>query len=303
MSINAVPSVFLQLQSNENICETELIHTQDGFWMIGKSLAEILARKGILDFLDADGTRLACDKFFDDWFLFAVPGEGDYVYSLLKLREQEYDANGDSPADGDTPGVTISFIEFLCEPLLSCLAVPTDANRQRLYCEIDRVVVRKGQRHHKYLKKYFINPKSEGTYLIADRYIGYIVSLSQNEFVNTSEHYKEIARKRTARLPRFIESLNRAAGCVVCDHEKIYIKSKESLTKYERAAILATHTGNTSERSFVAEVRLHARFLTPLARIRIPLLGRSAYDSAIRADMTIDDKELAVFTQIFQGKI
>jgi hypothetical protein len=34
-----------------------------------------------------------------------VPSENDYVYGLLKLREQEHDAEGDSPADGDTPGV------------------------------------------------------------------------------------------------------------------------------------------------------------------------------------------------------
>lgn len=56
--------------------------------------------------------------------------------------------------------------------------------------------------------------------------------------------------------------------------------------------ILATHTADVSFASFAAEVQYHARFLTPLARIPIPFLGRSLYDSAIRADMTIDDCEL-----------
>ena len=63
-------------------------------------------------------------------------------------------------------------------------------------------------------------------------------------------------------------------------------------TQYEKLAILATHTADVSFPSFAAEVQYHARFLTPLARIPIPFLGRSLYDSAIRADMTIDDCEL-----------
>ena len=73
--------------------------------------------------------------------------------------------------------------------------------------------------------------------------------------------------------------------------EKICIKNIEKLTEYEALAILATHTGNTSLYSFAAEVEYHARFLTPLAKIKIPFFGRSIYDSAIRADMTIDDTE------------
>ncbi len=291
MGINAVPSVFSRLQSEKCICTADWVETQDGFWMICKSLSEILAQKDILDFPDENGTRLACDKFFDDWFLYAVPSENDYVYSLLKLREQEHDAEGDSPADGDTPGVTISFVPFLCEALLGCLAVPTDENRQRLDCEIDRVVARRGQRYHESLKRYFIAPQAEGTYLVADLYVKYIASFVKNGALDVPEHYREISRNRSTRLPRFIESVNQAAGRVVCDHKKIYIQNEGTLTEYERAVILATHTGNTSRYSFAAEVEYHAGFLTPLAKIKIPFCRKSLYDSAIRADMTIGDAE------------
>jgi hypothetical protein len=291
MSINAVPSVFLQLRSNENIYETDLANTQDGFWMVRKSLSEILAQKGIIDFPDENGTRLACDKFYDDWFLYAVQSESDYVYSLLKLREQEHDSEGDSPADGDTPGVTVSFIAFSCEALLGCLAAPTDENRQILDCEIDRVVARRGQLHHDDLKRYFIDPKSEGTYLVADLYVKYIASFAENGVLDVPEHYREISKNRNTRLPSFIEAVNQAAGRIVCDHEKIYFQNAEELTEYERAAILATHTGNTSRYSFAAEVEYHARFLTPLAKIKIPFFKKSFYDSAVRADMTIGDAE------------
>ena len=200
MRIHAVPAVFLQLQADEGIYETEIVHTQDGFWMVGKSLSEILARKNVLDFPNADGVRLACDKFFDDWFLYAVPGKSDYVYSLLKLREQEHDAECGSPADGDTPGVTISFVPFACEVLLGCLATPTDENRQRLDCEIDRVVARGRQRHHESLKRYFVDPKAEGPYLVADLYAKYVAFFAENATLNVPVHYREIARTKKSRI-------------------------------------------------------------------------------------------------------
>ena len=85
--------------------------------------------------------------------------------------------------------------------------------------------------------------------------------------------------------------MNKAAWRVVCDNEYIYLEDRDELTEQEALAILATHTGNTSFYSFAAEVEYHARFLTPLAKIKIPFFGRSIYDSAIRADMTVGDTE------------
>ena len=89
----------------------------------------------------------------------------------------------------------------------------------------------------------------------------------------------------------FIEELNRKAGYVLCDQKRLYIRNPQNPTPCEAAAILATHTGNTSLFSFAAEVEYHARFLTPWAKIRIPLLGRSLYASAVRADMSVGDTE------------
>jgi hypothetical protein len=68
------------------------------------------------------------------------------------------------------------------------------------------------------------------------------------------------------------------------------VEDVNRLTEAEKLAILATHTGNVSLHSFGAEVRYHAMFLTSAAKIRLPLLG-SPYASAIRADMSIGDKE------------
>ena len=299
MSDRNIPNIFGLLLSDMCIDKPDVAGTSDGFFVVNKSIANILSLKGVFDFPDEEGIRLACNSFFDDWFLYAVPNDNDYTYSLLKLREQEHDAEDGSPADGDMPGVTISFISFNSEMLIGCLADPTDENRKKLNTEINRVVAYKGQRHHKVLKRYFRNPQSHGAYLVANIYTRYIASFVENGCLAVPEHYKEIVQQsisyknsdKLVRLPRFIDALNQAAGRVVCDNENIYLENREEPTEYEATAILATHTGNTSVYSFAAEVEYHARFLTPLAKIKIPFFGRSIYDSAIRADMTVGDTE------------
>ncbi|MBE6969064.1 MAG: hypothetical protein E7442_02945 [Ruminococcaceae bacterium] len=294
-----MPETFRQLQSVGAVKPSDVLKTPDGFWLIYKSLSNILAESNIFDFPDSAGKRHACSRFYDDWFLYAVPAGADHTYSLLKLREQEYDAEDGSPADGDTPGVTISFISFACEILLACLTNPSDGNRRRLDGEINRVVARRGQTHHENLKQYFLDSKSLGAYLVAELYPTHIAAFAKDGYLNLPEHYKSIVKqyhahrnsKKLARLPVFIEELNRKAGYFLCDQDRLYIKNPEKPTPYEAAAILATHTGNTSAHSFAAEVEYHARFLTPLAKIKIPFWGRSVYASAIRADMSIGDAE------------
>ena len=283
MSDRNIPNIFRLLLSDMCIDKLDIVGTSDGFFMVNKSIANILALKGILDFPDSSGERLACGKFFDDWFLYAVPNDNDYTYSLLKLREQEHDAEDGSPADGDMPGVTISFVSFNSERLLDCLAGPTDENRKKLNTEINRVVAYKGQHHYKALKRYFKNPKSQGSYLVANMYTRYIASYASEGKLEVPDFYKEIVQQsisyktsaKLARLPRFVEVLNKAAWRVVCDNEYIYLENRDELTEQEALAILATYTGNTSFYSFAAEVQYHARFLTPLAKIKIPFFGRS----------------------------
>ena len=161
------------------------------------------------------------------------------------------------------------------------------------------MVVHRGQRHHKALKTYFKDPRSQGSYLVASVYVRKMASYAADGRLPVPESYGALVQKsvsykssaKFARLPSFIESVNKRAGHVVCDNESIFIKDQEALDEYEFAAILATHTGNTSVYSFAAEVEYHARFLFALARIKIPFLGRSIYDSAVRADLTVGDTE------------
>ena len=282
MSVDNMPPQFRALS-------LPAVHTNDGFWMSRKSIADILLERNIRTFPNDRGETRECGLFFDDWYLYAVK-DGGWVYSLVKLREQEHDKEEGRIGDGDTPGVTVSFISFQPEILMQCLAGPTMENRRAMNQEINRVVSLRGQRHHPALKRYFGKTKSQGAYLIAEEYVRKIASLAENSRVPTPDAHRKA--KKGSRLPAFIEKNNAAAGYTVCDHKSIFIQDAERLNPFEKLAILATHTADVSFPSFAAEVQYHACFLTAPARIPIPFLGHSIYDSAIRADMTIDDCEL-----------
>jgi len=277
------------------VCMEESLCTKDGFFLLRKPLSAILHSAGIDTFPDREGNTLECRNFFDDWFLFALPDQDGYVYGLLKMREQEYDLEQGIRADGDTPGVTVSFIAFDTDVMVSCLKDPSGDNRKKLGMEVNRTVAYPNQNHHPALKAYFIRPQAEAPYLIAETYVNRIASFSTAGTPNVPKAYTEIFRERGAsaryaRVPDFLNQNNRDANRVVCDHEKIFIRDRMHLTQYEKLAVLATHTGNVSVHSFAAEIRYHAMFLTNLAKIRLPFAG-SPYASAVRADMSIGDKE------------
>ena len=290
-----LPELFRQLMEFGCFGEAEIYATSDGFFAAMATIADILAHRDITAVPGSCGDQLDCRLFFDDWYLYAVSDGSNCTYSLFKMREQEYDAKLGRNADGDTPGVTIPFISMQAEILQECLRDPTPENRSRLNEEINRVVACKGQRHNETLKQYFVRTEAQGPYLIAQLYTGYIASLAENGCISVPERYAYDYRKCgvRGRVPRFMEENNQCAGSVVCDHEKIYVGNPLCPTEWERLAILATHTGNTSFYSFAAEVQFHAKFLTRWAKIPVPIIGGSPYASAIRADMSIGDAEFA----------
>lgn len=300
MEIEKKKSVIQELTQRGYITVSNVQHTPDGFCAVTKSIAAMLIDQGIPALRSFQGRVLECRYFFDDWYLYALPGKVGTVYGLFKMREQEYDAENGITADGDTPGVTISFIEFDTDTLMNCLSDPTTSNQQSLEKEINRVVASWGQRHHPAIKDYFKRSETQGAYLVAKLYVRKIAFLAQDGCITVPKHYAALCREysaskfshRNARIPAFIASNNDEAGYAVCNGEKIFIHDPNSLSAHEELAILATHTANVSFNSFAAEVCFHAKFLTGLARIPIPFLGRSVYDSAIRADMTIDEGEL-----------
>lgn len=292
-----IPPFFQELEKRGCLTQADIEGTADGFWAVAKSLADILTQKGITTFPNPQGQQRECGRFFDDWHLYAVPGESGFVYGLLKMREQEHDAENGFIADGDTPGVTVSFIAFRTEVLADCLSSPTEANRKALNGEIDRVVARQGQRHHPALKAYFARPQAQAPYWIGEAYVNFLAGFTRDGVLPVPKAYAAQyadpkKRRKKSWLFRFIDENNLAAGYPVCDHEKIRIRDPKRLSRFEKNALLAAHTGDISLHCFAAEIRYHACFLTWYAKCPIPFLGRSVYDSAIRADMTIADAEL-----------
>ena len=292
--------LFFQNLVRQKLLTFESIHsTPDGFFAADTSIADILKQRNILTFPNDQGEPRLCQRFYDDWYLYAVPAGEDFVYSLFKMREQEFDAQEGVPGDGDTPGVTVCFIALNPAPLQVCLDNPTEENRQAWNRELNRVVSVSGQSHHPVLKDYFIRAEADGSYLIARLYIRFLTSLSKGGQLPVPLHYAEIFRQsqlpgasaKCRRLPEFLEANNAAAGRTVCDHRFIYLQNPEQPTPFEQKAILATHAANTSFHSFAAEIRYHAWFLFPMAKLPLPIVGHSVYASAIRADMTIDDTE------------
>ena len=116
-----IPPLFREL----SLPPETIYQTQDGFTASNRSLAELLTRRGIDTFPNADGEQRRCDLFFDDWYLYCIPTDGDFCYSLFKMREQEHNAERGEIGDGDTPGVTVCFIEFHTEALTRCLVEPS----------------------------------------------------------------------------------------------------------------------------------------------------------------------------------
>ena len=283
----AVPAAFKALIANGCLSENHIRRTDDGFFMSSLSIAHMLQSRDIDTFPNAQNEERLVDRFFDDWYLFSVPDGENAVYSLLKMREQEFDAAEDIPADADTPGVTISFIAFNIQTLLDCLQEPTDARRQALAHEINRTVAYGGQKHHPALKKYFSRAQAKAPYLIADIYTALLAAQTENGTLPVPSAY---TARSHPRLMRFIEKNNAAAGRTVCDHRHIFLHDHEHPSREEKLALLATHTANTSLHSFAAEVRFHAQLLLPVFRWKF--LRKSPYDSALRADMTVDNSKL-----------
>ena len=298
-----LPQLFAKLVELQCLSQAEIAGTSDGFWVMTASVAEILARRDITTVPGSQGEVLECGLFFDDWYLYALSGGADCTCGLFKMREQEHDAALGRKADGDIPGVTISFIALQPEILLACLQDPTPQNRKQLNREINRVVAYRGQHHNENLKQYFVRTEAQGAYLIANLYTGLIASLAKDGSLPVPERYASDYRKQknSGRVPQFIEENNRNAGRVICDHETITICDPRRPTAWERLAILATHTGNTSFFSFAAEVQFHAKFLTRWANIPIPFAGKSPYASAVRADMSIGDGEFTGPTPYYRS--
>ena len=243
-----------------------LMSARDNFQAGTEPLSAILNRHGIKS-LPGEQQILEADLYYDDWYLYRVP-EG--TWGLYKMREREQDGG-----DGDTPGMTVSFIPFHREILVNCLRRPSPDTKRALAREVHRVTAAAGQRHSEALRDYFLKPEAEGPYLLGTLYIKKLRELAP-------EGALPLPRKLSSRLRRFLTAdPGYREGQLLAD-----LASPE--------AILACHSGNTSLHSLAAEIRFHAAFLRP----RLPLV----YARAIRADMLVQRWEWPLFMPYYSEK-
>ena len=104
------PELFNTLIDYRILSATHVDYTDDGFFISTKQLSLMLISKGILELpKDEAGTKFRnVANYYDDWYLFAVENNGETKYGLYKMREIETDEH-----DGNTPGVTVSFIALM----------------------------------------------------------------------------------------------------------------------------------------------------------------------------------------------
>lgn len=313
------PELFQTFHDASYVETNDVTYTHDGCYIIKKSLADILNQAGIHALYEKEPYTsehsISVMNYFDDWYIYAIIDENAHVYSLYKMREQEYerDPDGDGQAqyagmyDADDPGVTISFISFNTAILTACIDNPSNENKYNLYQELDKVIVSKKAEHDDTIVQYYDDIGSCGAYIIGEAYIQFIASLSENHQINAPEKLKKLLSTSSSwtdteidirdRVSNLISTYNSELGSLLYDmsEHKINITNINSLTEYEKNMILVSFTANASLDSFAAEVRAHAlSFSDPSA-----FFFENRFE---RADMTItssDNKEHVYYTDYF----
>ena len=198
------PELFQTFHDASYVETNDVTYTHDGCYIIKKSLADILNQAGIHALYEKEPYTsehsISVMNYFDDWYIYAIIDENAHVYSLYKMREQEYerDPDGDGQAqyagmyDADDPGVTISFISFNTAILTACIDNPSNANKYNLYQELDKVIVSKKAEHDDTIVQYYDDIGSCGAYIIGEAYIQFIASLSENHQINAPEKLKKL---------------------------------------------------------------------------------------------------------------
>ena len=314
--INVVPpEIINNFIVNGTVNASDVKNTDDGFFIMTVSLAELFVRNNIYSLYNGvEGTNgMDVTVFFDDWYLFAVTNGTIEKYGLYKMREQEDDFVEDE-SDSDDPGVTISFIGLSSDIFKECFNSPSKVNTYNLLQDISKVTGPGVYEHDVDITAYFSKTESKGAYLIAEEYVKFIASTSANgvlslpnKFILLLENIEDLNEKiknvwldnetrlaliqnrdKLLRLPNWLTKNNEKAGCIIYDpcSNTINISDVNNLTIYEKYAILASFTADVNFNSFAAEVEFHAKAVEDW-KSDIP----QWYAAAIRADMAIAEED------------
>lgn len=303
------------------VTHSDIASTDDGFYMLTKSLADILNNANITTLKEnSSGTASRnVSDYYDDWYIYAVESSGGYSYGMLKMREPESDGK-----DGDDTGITVSFVNLNYSKLLTLLNSNTTANSYNFLQNLEAVTGPGSVDYDETIANYFAQVESKAAYLIAEQFIQFIVDETcVNGVINAPSNYVDIRneiaeidqlldniwldsdtrlillnqKSDLERIPNAIVANNNEAGYSIYNttNNTISISNTSNLTIYEKYAILATHTGNVTFNSFAAEVQFHADALDDwLANFS------QYYEAALRADMAIGEEyESGLFDEYY----
>ena len=318
-----LPPLFRLLIDSNILAKDNLDLTDDGLFLTTTPLSTILESKGIIYLpTKPDYTSVwHVNNYFDDWYLFCVNNGTSVSYGLYKMREQEYDSY-----DGNDPGITISFIGLDITKLTDCFNNNTNANKYALYQALTRVTGPGSYEADDIITSYFANTSSDGSYLIADKYVYFLVNRVSENTISAPDNlvsiFEEIevidesldnvfldnnarlylVNKKAAlqRIPNALVGINDVAGTQIfnINDYTITVQNKNTITLYERQAILACFTADVTFNSFAAEVEFHADAVNSW-QSSIPWLGDMWYEAAIRADMAVGEDEESGFYDVY----
>lgn len=227
------------------------IKTNDGYFILDKSLAEIFEEAGVdSDILDYTG--------YDDWYITGLTRDnGSICYSMIKVREP-MDEQGRA-------GTSIVFDSMSISPFKEIIANTAEGKEiddkliYKLNQEIDLTVHSDSKLPYRWdqdMINYFRNTESEGSYLIAD-------------FIVDKVAHDEAFSDGTYKLPYTYDQFDDYAGQDTLDYlaevgvydkenNTITINDPDNLTDDERNALILITTGDKDAYAFAGENQFHA---------------------------------------------
>ncbi|MBO4456306.1 MAG: hypothetical protein J5802_01155 [Butyrivibrio sp.] len=223
--------------------------TKDGYFILDKSIADILKEAGV------DPNKMDY-KDYDDWYITGLKNGNGIVYSMIKVREPM-----------DKKGRTGTSVVFNSMSLDGFKEIVSDSvegkeiNQHTIELtmeDIDSIVHanKTPNRFSPKLVEYFSDPKSEGSYLIADFVIDKVAhdaEFKDGVYELPFDYYD---------LDGFSgkDELFNLARLRIYDFNTntITIKDPNNLTQDERNAILLITTGDVDAFAYAGENQFHA---------------------------------------------
>jgi hypothetical protein len=229
------------------------LETDDGYFLIDKSVSDILAEAGVdpkeMEYLGPNG--------FDDWYITGlVKDDGSIAYSLIKVRE---------PMDEQGQKATAIVFNSMNMTAFEQVISDSTSGKKVLKSTADQAlrdinyIVKPTDHYNDYdpdILAYFQNPESDGSYLIADFAIDKVAHDEAfkdgvYELPFTYEEFDDYGGKDTLDMLAI-------AGIYDKDANTITIKDPDNLTANEQSALLLITTANRNKYSFAAENQYHA---------------------------------------------